>query len=153
LFTGWRYSGTFPPAPHARIVFGDTPSIDAACLTRTKPSISSTIAIPRVTFDRLTVSDKTLTIVAVRDNQRASWHERGSLLTHVILIHDCYLAVAARWGYRLPSLEAGKLLVDTIPQTAFHPPDSKGFSLPHDWSCLIEKVREGSRRFEKVREG
>ena len=118
-------------------MFGDTPSINAACLTRTKLSISSTIAIPRVTFDRLTVSDKTLTIVAVRDNQRVPWHERGSLLTHVILIHDCYLAVAARWGYRLPSLEAGKLLVDTIPQTAFHPPDSKGFSLPHDWSCLI----------------
>jgi len=29
------------------MVFGDTPSIDDACLTRIKLSISSTIAIPK----------------------------------------------------------------------------------------------------------
>jgi len=68
-----------------------------------------------VTIDRLRVSNETLPIVAARDNQRVPWNFHGSLLAYVIFVHDCCPAVTARWGHRLPRIEAGKLPVDTIP--------------------------------------
>ena len=42
-------------------------------------------------------------------------HYRGWLLAYVIFIHELCPAVAALWGHRLPSLGAGKSLVDPIP--------------------------------------
>jgi hypothetical protein len=69
-----------------------------------------------VTIDRLTVSNETLPIVPGTDNQRVPRHYRGWQLAYVIFIHEFCPAVAALWGHRLPSLEAGKSLVDPIPQ-------------------------------------
>jgi hypothetical protein len=67
----------------------------------------------------------------------APWHYRGWLLPYVILIHEFCPALADRWGYHLRTLKAGKLLDQQIPQITFSCPDSKVFSLLHDWSGLI----------------
>ena len=65
------------------------------------------------------------------------WHFRGWLLPYLIQLHELVPAVTDRWGYHLRTLEAGKLLAETIPQIAFGPPDNKVFSRLHDWSRLI----------------
>jgi hypothetical protein len=65
------------------------------------------------------------------------WRFRGWLLPYVMLIHENHPAVPDRWGYQLRTLEAGRLPDEPIPQIAFGPPDTKVFSLLHDWSRLI----------------
>lgn len=70
-------------------------------------------------------------------DSQAPWHFRGWLLPYVIQLHALIPAVADRWGYQLRTLDAGKLLDETIPQIAFSSPNSKVFTLLHDWSRLI----------------
>ena len=70
-------------------------------------------------------------------DQPAPWKFRGWLLPYVIQLHAIIPAVADRWGYHLRTLEAGKLLDESIPQIAFTAPDRKVFYLLHDWTRLI----------------
>jgi len=65
------------------------------------------------------------------------WHYRGWLLPYVIGLHETIPAVSNRWGYHLRTLEAGRLLDEPIPQIIYGSPNSKVFSLVHDWSRLI----------------
>ena len=67
----------------------------------------------------------------------APWRYRGWLLPYVIELHGLIPPVADRWGYQLRTLEAGRLLDEPIPQISFGPPDTKVFSLLHDWSRLV----------------
>jgi hypothetical protein len=65
------------------------------------------------------------------------WRYRGWLLPYVIQLHALIPTVANRWGYLLRTLEAGRLLAEPIPPTAFGPPDSHVFTLLRDWSRLV----------------
>jgi N-6 DNA Methylase len=67
----------------------------------------------------------------------APWRYRGWLLPYVIGLHALIPAVADRWGYHLRTLEAGKLLEESIPQVVFGPADEKVFGLLGAWSALV----------------
>ena len=92
------------------MVFGDTPSIAAACLTRTKSSISSTNGDSPgwATLGRLTVSEETLPIVPGNDNWRVPRHWRFATGISVL---GCNLTIGGVHP-RIPHLQlkAGSVL-------------------------------------------
>jgi hypothetical protein len=57
-------------------------------------------------------------------------------LPYVIGLHAAP-AVADRWGYRLRTLAAGRLLDEPIPQIHFGVADNAVFGLLHEWSRLV----------------
>jgi hypothetical protein len=66
------------------------------------------------------------------------------------MLHQRCPAVGNRWDYHLRTLEAGRLLDESIPQVAFRSADPRVPHLLHEWSALVGRDRGGWSDFRSL---